>query len=160
MLNIENRTGASAMSRAAHRNPLEVLARLVKDDRSADADRLFSKWSEEMREDDDLLEAALRHAFTNMLASIDRDQKRAVAVRSAPQTKTAQRVHVEALKSKIRQVVLLDIELPNGKRLREATFADCRLAGGWFIKVAKKGRGTAVVGETLNEADLQRIRFG
>lgn len=62
------------------------------------------------------------------------------------------------LKAKVRDVVLLDILLPNGKALRDATGADCVKAGGFFAEVAKQIKPTQVVDRHLTEGDLQNIR--
>lgn len=62
------------------------------------------------------------------------------------------------MKAKIRGVILLDLVLPNGKALRDATGADCRKAGGFFSEVAKSIKPTQVVDRHLSEGDLQNIR--
>lgn len=61
------------------------------------------------------------------------------------------------LKTQVRSVILLDMVLPCGKRLRHATFADCKKAGGWLTEVSKKGKPTQAVDKALDEADLQNI---
>lgn len=62
------------------------------------------------------------------------------------------------MKAKVRGVILLDLVLPNGKALRDATGAECAKAGGFFAEVAKTIKPTQVVDRHLKEADLQNIR--
>lgn len=64
----------------------------------------------------------------------------------------------ERMKASIRGIVLLDLILPNGKALRDATGAECAKAGGFFSEVAKSIKPTQVVDRQLTEADLQNIR--
>lgn len=64
---------------------------------------------------------------------------------------------ISALASQIRTQILLDTILPNGKRLRHSTFADCAKAGGWFAAIAKLGKPSEAVDKKLSEADLQNL---
>ena len=64
----------------------------------------------------------------------------------------------EEMKAKVRGIVLLDLMLPNGKALRDATGAECAKAGGFFSEVAKAIKPTQVVDRNLTESDLQNIR--
>lgn len=63
-----------------------------------------------------------------------------------------------ALLAEIRTVILLDLELPNGKTLRQSTGAECAKAGGFFAEVAKHIKATEVVDKHLTETDLQNIK--
>lgn len=62
------------------------------------------------------------------------------------------------MKAKVRSVILLDLILPNGKALRNATGAECAKAGGFYAEVAKTIKPTQVVDRHLSEGDLQNIR--
>lgn len=64
----------------------------------------------------------------------------------------------EAVRESIRNVILLDLVMPNGKTLRHATGAECRKAGGFYAEIAKSIKPTQVVDRHLSEADLQNIR--
>lgn len=63
---------------------------------------------------------------------------------------------------RLRQVILLDMVLPTGKKLRDSTGAECAKAGGFFSEVARYLKPSEVVDKHLNEAELQNIwsRFG
>lgn len=62
------------------------------------------------------------------------------------------------MKAKLRSVVLLDLLLPDGKALRDATGAECAKAGGFFADVAKTLKPSQVVDRHLREGDLQNIK--
>jgi hypothetical protein len=62
------------------------------------------------------------------------------------------------LKAKVRNIILLDLELPNGKKLRNATGAECKKAGGFYAEIAKHLKPSQVVDRHMSEADLQSIR--
>ncbi|NNV20571.1 hypothetical protein EHE22_09055 [Ochrobactrum pseudogrignonense] len=64
----------------------------------------------------------------------------------------------EEMKAKVRSIVLLDLVLPDGKALRDATGSECAKAGGFFSEVAKALKPTQVVDKNLTENDLQNIR--
>lgn len=81
----------------------------------------------------------------------------ASAERRAESAARVERVHAE-LKAKLRAVILLDITLPNGKKLRDATGAECAKAGGFYAAVAKHVKPTQVVDKHLSEADLRNIQ--
>lgn len=95
--------------------------------------------------------ARLSHprAPTAPVALVRRTTEESAAVRAA--------VFAE-MKAKVRGVVLLDLPMPNGKLLREATGAECAKAGGFYAEIAKAIKPTQVVDRHLREADLQNIR--
>lgn len=64
----------------------------------------------------------------------------------------------EEMRAKLRDVVLLDLVLPSGKALRNATGAECAKAGGFYADVAKSIKPTQVVDRHLTEGDLQNIK--
>jgi hypothetical protein len=66
---------------------------------------------------------------------------------------------VEVAKARVIQAaptILLNLTLPTGKALRDATFAECRQAGGFFAAIGRV-RKAGVVGKHLTEKDLANI---
>jgi hypothetical protein len=59
--------------------------------------------------------------------------------------------------SAVSNIVLMNLELPNGKALKDSTFSECAKAGGFFSKVAKMGKPNAIVGKTMDEAALRKV---
>lgn len=62
------------------------------------------------------------------------------------------------LKSRLADVLLLDLTLPSGTKLRDATGAECKRAGGFFNAVGVHLKPTQVVDKHLSESDLRNIR--
>jgi len=52
------------------------------------------------------------------------------------------------------RLVLFTWILPNGKRLKDSTFAECRQIGGWLSGVADLGQPDQVVGQVVTEAQV------
>lgn len=98
----------------------------------------------------DKIERMSQPRMASMPAEMVRRNKEEAAARTA--------AAFAEMKAKVRGVVLLDLVLPNGKALRDATGADCAKAGGFFAEVAKTIKPTQVVDRHLSEADLLNIR--
>ena len=54
-------------------------------------------------------------------------------------------------------VILMNLPMPNGKLLRDCTFAESSKFGGWFVTIAKYGKPTEKIGKKLTETDLQNL---
>ena len=76
-----------------------------------------------------------------------------IKTREVPE-RNGSRQEFKNIKEKLKSI-LMDYMLSNGKRLRDATFQDCKIDGGWLKEVAKQGRPNEVVGKKLTEKDLQ-----
>jgi hypothetical protein len=102
-----------------------------------------------------LVEEALRRAFDNDLAQIDK----APRPRKPPQPVSEDAI-AEAVE-KIKTIVLLDLVQPNGKKLRDCTGAEVReLAAqmpSWLKAIAAKVKPGEIVGQVLSEADLRKM---
>ena len=149
------KTGAATTRRVSTKSPFNLLIDIIDGDPTADNKRLFNAWFAAVKQDEEYLEAVAWHTFANLIAALE-NRKRKQAV---PKTQTVaqQRAEINALMSKLTDIVLMDLQLPNGKVLREATFAECSAAGGWFKMLAAKGKPSEVVGEVLTEQDLKEI---
>lgn len=62
------------------------------------------------------------------------------------------------LKAEIKDYILLNLTLPDGKLLRNATGAECKRAGGWFNAVGACIKPTQVVDKHMTEDNLRDIR--
>lgn len=148
--------GSAVVRRVAQKSPLELLVSLIEDDPTADNERLFRKWLVEVRGDDEYLTAALRHTFTNMVSALDRDRRAKSPYKAAMAAMLPQEI-ARGIKDQVAAVILLNLTLPSGKLLRDATFKECYEAGGWFIKVSRAGKPSDVVGKALSEEDLRAL---
>lgn len=64
---------------------------------------------------------------------------------------------VEKEVKRLNTVILMSLVLPNGKKLRDATGAECAKAGGFYTEVSRHLKGTQVVGKQLEESELRNI---
>jgi len=160
----EVRTGSAVVARTAEKNPMSILYRFVSSHPTADVGWLFRKWRTAIIADEDLHDAVLRHTFTNLLSSIDKprqqERRRAENIQRSEQIAAAATRTTERVIKRVTEIVLMDLLLPNGKTLRDATFKECAQAGGFFHLVAKKGRPLQIVGKTLTEDDLKTLYAG
>ena len=88
-------------------------------------------------------------------AAVQRRTDVSAAERAEKQKRTADIVKQGV--ERIRQIILLDMVLPTGKKLRDSTGAECAKAGGFFSEVARYLKPTEVVTKHLNEAELRNI---
>lgn len=64
---------------------------------------------------------------------------------------------LDTLKAKVREALLLDMLLPDGTKVRDATGAKMLKSGDWHTDVGKRIKPTQVVGRHLTEANLRDI---
>lgn len=63
---------------------------------------------------------------------------------------------VDVLKNKIRGR-LLQLVMPNGKKLAQCTGAECIEFGGWYTTIGEYVGANNLVGKVLNESDILRL---
>lgn len=132
----------------------------------------FDCFLAEIKSDPAYLDLLARDYFDRMAAiwTVDRGegtylfrrtelgQKRVDRARQRRDAAERKEAAYSEMKASVRDVLLLDLTLPNGKVLRHSTGAECRKAGGFFAEVAKYLKPTQVVDRHLSEGDLQNIR--
>lgn len=155
---LQIRTGAAAIRRASKANPLEVLVGIREDDPTASNTVQFKAWWKKIQADVDLLDAVGFYAFTNMASTLDRST---VTVRKskarAKATRRAEKRLVESLVQRVAKVAFLELTMPNGKKLRQCTFADCGAFGGFYKRLALKGKPSEIVGKKMTDEDIRSL---
>jgi hypothetical protein len=138
-------------------NPRELLHKIWQANQSATEDQLRELFWQECKDDTDMLRACVEYTLDNALVALHSDPNRSAQRRQAnrnsgatAQTALKERIHREA------QVILLDLEMPNGKQLRACTGTECRTFGGWFGKLAVKA-GKNQIGTVLSEGEVRKI---
>ncbi len=134
----------------AFRNAMRTTSRKEAKDRFID----------EMRSDPvflDLLAEDYFERLSKTWQTVGTDNNYALVARRAESRQRTARVYT-AMKSKLRQIVLMDLTLPNGKLLRDATGAACSRAGGFFTEVSRHLHPNQVVDKHLTETDLRNIQ--
>jgi hypothetical protein len=83
--------------------------------------------------------------------------RRAVTVADRAASKARVAKVQEELAASIRPFIWLEMEMPNGKKLRHCTGAELAKFGGAFTEMSKHLKPTQVVDRHLSEADLRAI---
>lgn len=153
--------GAKVQSWASA-NPRDLLKRIIDDNPGADEKTLLSILNGRLRgeEGEALLDSVVEYWFANNYRSIIHQPRRSPAHTAAAVLERAQLTEVikEKVKHRIHReanLILMDLVLPNGKQLRDATFADCIAAGGFFSKVGQHGKPNQIVGKVFTEEQLR-----
>ena len=159
---MELNIGHSGITRQSwSRDNIRVIWREIKEAHpKASLERLARILSERLRDDVDLLDAAADYIASNMEAALMRyGAKESAPV--APRKTEAERQRgaatrtatVESIKQ---QIMLLNMEMPNGKRLRYCTGTEVLKFGDGFRRIGKKA-GTKMVGSVLNENEVRAL---
>jgi hypothetical protein len=150
-------TGANVQS-WNKRNARELLARIFADNPKAGEIELWKLFRPEAEE---YIEEILRYWFTNNLRSLQ------LAAQSSEPKVIAARVRKSAagvaaalplVAAKVREIALLDIVQPNGKRLGDCTGPDCvalaETVGPWLRRIGEKVKPGKTVGDSLGENEV------
>ena len=170
-----DRQGAKAQSRHVT-SPRACIQQLIETNPKSRQEKLLRLFITEARRNDTMLEAALEYCFTNNYMSLLRGMKEAQKpdeVREAEAKKeeeiraTLKERHAEKVRDEgVRQAqeILMNLQMPNGKRLRNCTFKECERMGkkqshlGAFLTaISDLGKPAETVGKTLTESRLSKV---
>lgn len=136
----------------------ELVRELVVGSPTESESRLFEIFVARCREDENYLISALEYAWTNAYHSInaqlelEKDPVKVVRER-AKRAETREKIAKEIAA----KVLILNLEMPNGKKLRYCTGEECATFGGAFLKIAQKVGKNKLVGQTLTEAQVRKL---
>ena len=128
-----------------------ILLRLMTDNPTMGKENLESLYIEKILQSEDLVEEAIRRCFANDLAMIKLSQTRPERSKPRPRKQV-----VRELAERVRQTVLLDLIMPNDKKLRDCTGTECGKFSSAFARL-KDVVGRRVVGKVLSEEDVRNI---
>lgn len=156
--------GASSAKRATWRDTdtRPLLRQIFDANPNASDHELFRLLWLEVRDDPDHLQSIVQYWFDLAMVAIRRPpQRRATSPSIAPadyQQKIAEaktgirrRIVSEA------KIILLELLMPNGKRLGNCTGHECKQFGGWFAAIAKKVPARKIVVDVLSQQELFEI---
>jgi hypothetical protein len=146
--------GAAYIAHQSKDNPQEILLRIIEENGDENRDALFEKWRREIQKRESLQRAVDMYFFLNMFNYyFRRGNKRG----PKPITQQEREQLAEHVRRRVAKIGLMYLLLPNQKMLKDATFGECAQAGGIFMAIAEKGGPHQIVGEVLNERDLEKI---
>lgn len=131
-----------------------LLAALIDEHPAATEQDLINKFASRAREDEEYLLAAIEYAVVQNLQTLQRRKIVDPVERKTQRAdlKKAADLVVENIKE---QILLLNQEMPNGKRLRFCSGAEVAKFGAGYSKIAKKVGPTKLVGAVLSEPEVR-----
>lgn len=152
--------GGPAVHKTSTENPAELLIGIMEKNPHARREELMQMFRKVMAEAITeepaylvpLADRYFYHEYNNIVS-----YRRRALQRDRPKGPAERRRELEDTKAAIRRVIVLDLVLPNGKKARESTFADCKKAGGFWLKIANKGKPNQIVGKVLTDEQAQAI---
>lgn len=134
----------------------ELVLRLKEANPAAGESRLVKLFRDHIREDDDYADAAafycVRSALNAMENQRERQRQREPIVKA--QREATEKIVEADIKA---QIIILNLEMPNGKRMRYCTGAEMAKFGGAYARIAKKVGKTKRVGEVMSEAEVKKL---
>lgn len=149
-------------------NPRELLKRMIDSDPSLDRVATLYLFRDKLHQETDadaLIDTIIEYWFTNNYYSLvgpistprytpDRQNNAA--------TQIVQRVRQKI--AEVAQIQLLEMLMPNGKRLAECSGRECRemgpVIGNWLARVARSMKAKDLVGNVMTEERLQDLYRG
>lgn len=148
-------------------NPREVLKRVIDANPRAQRDELKRLYSDEIRADEGLIDAAIEYSFDCNYRCLreppppPRKHEPVQASTAFGEAKEAVKQNVIAAVERKAKLKLLKLVLPNGKMLEDATGGDCyALApqmGAWLTKIAGLVGPKQRVGSVLSEKEVREL---
>jgi hypothetical protein len=135
----------------------ELLIRLKDEHPTASKSRLFDLFLERVKEDEEYQYATADYAFHNTMNALERFEARPPAsLAVVRQQREERQQEVIATAETIRnQILLLNLEMPNGKRMRYCTGEEMAKFGRAYERIAKKVGKTQLVGSVMNETEVR-----
>lgn len=138
----------------------ELVAEIIRENDAADEARIRREFRERVKDDNEYFLAVADYAFdaawralTTHRNSPTAEDRALKAERVAADAKEYAR-KVASIKD---QVMLLNLEMPNGKRMRFCTGSEMAEFGKAYTKIAKRVGSTKLVGSVLSEQDVRRL---
>jgi hypothetical protein len=150
-------------------NPRDLLVRIVEANPQGTRGQWYFELVDELLSEDgvDYLKSVIEYWFSNNLNSlldkprcpprppVNRAEKAAKSEAKIKAAITAADKHVELLVDEKVERILLDLEMPNGKPLRDCTGADLSKMEGWVGRMRERVGPKQTVGKVLSEDDVR-----
>jgi hypothetical protein len=156
-------TGVYGAKRQSFRNgtPRALLRQLVEENKRASEKTIKKMFLGRVRDDDEMIDAIVEYWFANHFRKLASPEEIEASLQFKRQDRSsAAKVAKTAVTNKIietAKIMLLDLTMGNGKKLRDCTGKDCAKAGGWLTKIAAAIKPTDVVGAVLSETQVRKM---
>lgn len=155
-------TGLAATRQTWRRKTVrELVSSVIAEHKGADEVNLRRAFREAVREDEEYFLAVSDYAWDAAFRALTEQKKHArpsAEQRAASAAASASRAaeHARVVKGIAEQVMMLNLEMPNGKRMRNCTGPEMAAFGKGYERIARKV-GRKRVGEVLNEAQVREM---
>jgi hypothetical protein len=170
-MNLDITPGVLGAKRATWRdaNPRKLLQDIIEANPNGPETLWRKLFWERVESDDDQIQAIVAYWLDNHVRYIQDhgpDTKQETAKKGPAAQAAEQKTETvkENVKSTLREhivrearVILLEIMMPNGKKLAQCTGADCKNFGGWLTAVATKVPAKKKVADILSEAEVRKL---
>jgi hypothetical protein len=163
MANLDMGPGHIGAKRASWQeyNPRNVLLRILQENPHASEKEIFDLAKTEIFAEPEYLETIYKYWFPrNYRAAMEVLDQSGTATkrkqRAQQRAQTGEQIN-ENFENYVEQI-LMDQVLSCGKRLRDATFGDCKKEGSWYLDLAKVGKANQIVGKQLTEKQVTEVR--
>jgi hypothetical protein len=144
-------------------NPRDMLKRLIEKNPKANKDELFNLFCEAVENEPMIIEVIIEYWYINNYQSLMAPRltaKVATAYRREAIT-TALKARATAVIEKKAKIILLDMVMPSGKKLRDTTFAACaelgERMGQWLSDLSVMGAPNQKIGSVLTEDQVRQV---
>lgn len=140
----------------------ELLAEVIAENKNADEKVLRREFRTRLRDDEEYFLAAADYAFDAAFRALTEQSKRhapSADQRAANAMASAERAaqHARTVKGITEQILLLNLEMPNGKRMRYCTGEEMLSFGKSYQRIGQKVGKTKLVGAVLDEAAVRKL---
>jgi hypothetical protein len=140
----------------------ELLAEVIADNRNADENILRREFRARLRDDEEFFLAVADYAFDAAFRALTEQKQRHAPTaeqRAATAAASAGRAaeHARVVKGLTEQILMLNLEMPNGKRMRYCTGSEMSTFGRAYEKIGRRVGKTKRVGEVLDEKQVREL---
>jgi hypothetical protein len=141
-------------------SPRAVLVRALEEFPDKPESEIFDVVLRRLQTDEDLMEAVVKYWFANELNNVRRRAATpAEKIQRQAQVRAVSDQIIDRINERVR-IILSEMVMPSGTRLRDSTREECASAGGWFTKLAAGMQDDQRVGDVFGEDQLRNIYLG
>ena len=145
-----------------HKPVRELVAEILSEMPNANEKTIRIAFRDRVREDEDYFCAVADYAFDAAVRALSEQKKKQIPTaeqRALKAAESAERAaaHAKMVRGITEQILMLNLEMPNGKRMRYCTGAEMGKFGKGYERIAKKVGSTKMVGSVLDEKQVREL---
>lgn len=142
-------------------NPLYMLMDIREKYPQAGKQEQLQRFLEETKSDEEMTDVVVGYTFANLYERLEEPSKRGGGqIRSKQVTDATARMRAgfQRVVEKKAQEMLIDMTMPNGRRLGDCTIAYVQRLGGWLSRIAEGKNPRQTVAHVYDEEQLRALR--